>query len=58
MATIAYNLIASPFAGLGSRIMRNCEIIGYARAASALRAQGYHDEAEKCMEMHRELKNK
>jgi len=58
MTTIAYNLIASPFAGLGSKLMRKCELIGYARAASALRTQGYHEEAEKCAKMHRELLNK
>ena len=58
MAAIAYNLIASPFAGLGARIMRNCEIIGYARAANALRLQGYHKQAQKCMRIHNELKNK
>jgi len=58
MATIAYNLIASPFAGLGSKMIKRCEIIGYARAASALRLQGYNKEAAKCMKMHDELKNK
>ena len=48
MSTIAYNLIASPFAGLGLRFMKKCEIIGYARAATVLTQQGFYEEANRC----------
>tara|TARA_R110000796_G_scaffold69944_6_gene159176 strand:+ start:134 stop:310 length:177 start_codon:yes stop_codon:yes gene_type:complete len=57
MTTIAYNLIASPFAGLGKKIMEKCEIIGYARAAAHLATHGYHEEAKRCMLQHNKLKN-
>ena len=50
MTTIAYNLIASPFAGLGTKIMTKLEIIGYARAAAHLANHGYHEQAKKCIE--------
>jgi len=49
MTAIAYNLIASPFAGLGTKIMTKLEIIGYARAAAHLANHGFHEEAKKCM---------
>tara|TARA_B110000503_G_scaffold3442_1_gene4563 strand:- start:2522 stop:2695 length:174 start_codon:yes stop_codon:yes gene_type:complete len=49
MTTIAYNLIASPFAGLGKKIMTKLEIIGYARAAAHLANHGFHEEAKKCV---------
>jgi len=58
MTTIAYNLIASPFAGLGKKIMTNLEIIGYARAAAHLANHGFHKEAKKCMEEYSKLRNK
>jgi len=56
MTTIAYNLIASPFAGLGKKIMKQCEIIGYARAAAHLSNHGFYAEAKQCMLQHNELK--
>tara|TARA_R110000822_G_scaffold96096_1_gene219087 strand:+ start:248 stop:421 length:174 start_codon:yes stop_codon:yes gene_type:complete len=55
MTTIAYNLITSPFAGLGTKIMTKLEIIGYARAAAHLANHGFHEEAKKCMEEYSKL---
>lgn len=57
MTAIAYNLIASPFAGLGTKIMKQCEIIGYARAAAHLANHGFHEEAKKCMEEYSKLRD-
>ena len=55
MTTIAYNLIASPFAGLGTKIMTKLEIIGYARAAAHLASHGYHKEANSCLKLMEDL---
>lgn len=49
MVAIAYNYIASPFAGIGKGIMNKLEMIGYARAAAHLANHGFHEEAKKCM---------
>jgi len=56
MTVIAYNLIASPFAGLGRKIMNKLEIIGYARAAQHLTMHGYYEEAKQCILMADKLK--
>lgn len=56
MTAIAYNLITSPFAGLGKKIMTHIEIIGYARAAAHLSSYGMHEEAKYCVLQIRNLK--
>ena len=57
MTTIAYNLIASPFAGLGKKIMNQLEVIGYARAAAELARQGLYEESKYCMLQIKNLRN-
>lgn len=47
--------ITNPFAGFGRKVWRHIEIIGYARAASALANQGLHKEAQNCMNMIKKL---
>jgi len=49
MVAIAYNYIASPFAGIGKKIIDKLEMIGYARAAAHFANHGFHEEAKKCM---------
>jgi hypothetical protein len=56
MTAIAYNLITSPFAGLGAKFMTHCEIIGYARAAAHLANHGMYEEAKQCMLQIQKLK--
>lgn len=41
---------------IGSSVMYSFEMSGYARAAAHLRSMGYHEEAENCYKMMRELK--
>lgn len=49
MTAIAMNYVVNPFAELGRKFMRSCEIVGYSRAAAHLAAMGYQEEAKKCM---------
>ena len=58
MTAIAYNYIASPFAGIGKKIIDKLEMIGYARAAAHFANHGFHEEAKKCMMEYARLRSK
>ena len=49
MATLVMNTIVNPFRGFGKGFWNFCEVAGYARAASELSRQGFHEEAKACM---------
>lgn len=56
MAAMAMNFVVNPFAQIGRRFYRACEIIGYARAAAHLAQMGMYEEAARCMKFSDDVK--
>ena len=50
MTTLAINYVVNPLSGFWKRLERGMQRIGYARAASELRRQGYGTLADRLIE--------